>query len=151
MKVQEIMTQEVITVEPGASVSYAAGIMSIKEIGCLVVLEKGALAGIFTERDILSRVVAEGKDAKKTPVGEMMSKPVITVDKNTDIEKAIKIMEGKKIRRLPVLEGKKLIGIVTSTDIVLGARSELPHSVNTKKGSAGSSRFGWFSKGKKNG
>jgi CBS domain-containing protein len=151
MKVQDIMSREVITVEPGASVSYAAGIMSIKEIGCLVVLEKGEIAGIFTERDILSRVVAEGKDAKKTLIGEIMSKPVITADKNMDVEKAVRVMEGNKIRRLPVLEGKKLTGIVTSTDIVLGAKSRLPRSADAKNGSTDGSRFGWFSKGKKNG
>jgi CBS domain-containing protein len=87
------------------------------QIGSLIVLEKGKAIGIVTERDFLRRVIGEGKDAKNTRVGEIMTTPLVVVEPSTDLEEAVKLMFQRKIKKLAVVDAKKLVGIVTLTDI----------------------------------
>ncbi len=117
LKVKDFMVTEVVTVDVDVSVRKAVERMNAHDIGCLVVLEKGQYAGIMTERDILSRVVANARNPNEVLVGQIMSKPLTIVDPEASLEEAINLMLEKKVKKLPVIKADKLIGIITMTDI----------------------------------
>ncbi|MGB9675568.1 MAG: cyclic nucleotide-binding/CBS domain-containing protein [Candidatus Bathyarchaeales archaeon] len=117
LKVSDVMIKEVITIDENATVKEAAEIMNKFEIGCLIAVRKGKAMGIITERDLLKRVVAEARDANKTKVKEIMSSPLVVVEPNMDLEEAVRLMFQMKIKKLPVVEGKRLVGLVSLTDI----------------------------------
>jgi len=117
LKVEDVMVKEVITIDDQSTVKEAADIMNKFEIGCLIAVLKGKAVGIVTERDILKRVVAEGKDAEKTKVKDVMTSPLVVVEPKMELEEAVKMMFQMKIKKLPVVEGKRLVGLVTLTDI----------------------------------
>lgn len=96
----------------------AAKKMNETKIGSLVVTEGDHVVGIFTERDILIRVVASGRDPKETPIGEVMSSPVACCRRDTTLDECRAVMTEKHIRHLPVVEEKRLLGIITSGDIL---------------------------------
>lgn len=112
------MVTDVVTVEPDVNVRRAVRAMNDFEIGCLVVVEAGRVVGILTERDVLKRVVDEGRKPEETSVREVMSKPPITISPDADLETAIELMFKHKIKKLPVVENGKLVGLVTFTDLV---------------------------------
>jgi CBS domain-containing protein len=109
---------EVVSISPSDSALHAAQVMNQHGIGGLVVMEQGSLRGVFTERDILRRVVAAGRDPGGTPVQEVMTSPVITCLPETSIEECGAIMSGKRIRHLPVTDDRGLVGLVTSGDLL---------------------------------
>jgi CBS domain-containing protein len=117
LKVEDVMVKEVITIDENATVKEAAEIMNKFEIGCLIAVRKGKAMGIITERDLLKRVVAEAKNAHKTRVKDVMSSPLVVVEPNMDLEEAVKLMFQMKIKKLPVVDGKRLAGLVSLTDI----------------------------------
>jgi CBS domain-containing protein len=117
LKVEDTMVKEVMTIDDNATVKEAAEIMNKFEIGCLIAVRKGKAMGIITERDLLKRVVAEAKDATKTKVKEIMSSPLVVVEPSMDLEEAVRLMFQMKIKKLPVVDGKRLVGLVTLTDI----------------------------------
>lgn len=116
-KVKEIMVSPVITVDAESTIYEAARIMGEGKIGSVVVTKDSKPVGIFTERDLLTKVIAKGLDMKSTKVEENMSSPLITVDEETSVKDAIILMAGRKIMRLPVLKEGKLVGIVTGAEI----------------------------------
>lgn len=117
LKVKDVMVGNVVTADVSLSIRQAVERMNNHEIGCLVVLEKGQYAGILTERDVLKRVVAKGRNPEKTLVGDVMSKPLIAVDPDMSLDEAVKLMFEKRIKKLTVVKEKKLAGLVTMTDI----------------------------------
>ncbi len=117
LKVEDVMVREVITLDEDATVREASEIMNKFEIGCLIAVSKGKAMGIITERDLLKRVVAEARDAKKTKVKDIMSSPLVVVEPNLELEEAVKLMFQMKIKKLPVVDGKRLMGLVSLTDI----------------------------------
>jgi CBS domain-containing protein len=116
MKVRDIMHSATI-IMPHVSVSEAAKIMAEKNIGSILIgdYNKNGI-GIITERDILKKIVAKGLDPSVIMVEDVMTRELITVDHDTNIEKANKIFREKNIRRLPVTENGKIIGMVTTRD-----------------------------------
>ena len=116
--VEGIMKTPVISIDSESSVMEVAKVMARDHVGGLVVTIKGKPAAMVTERDILEKVVATGVDASRISVKRIMSKPLITVGRNLSIIEAIMVMRRKKIRRLPVLEKGRLIGIVTERDLL---------------------------------
>jgi len=117
-KVGDIMTRDVVTVSLGRTVQETVEIMNEKEIGCVVVVKDNIPVGIVTERDILKKIVVEGKDPKKTKIEEIMSSPLITGTSDMTLEDAAKLLVLKRIKKLPIVEKGKLIGIITLFDIV---------------------------------
>ncbi|MDI6690656.1 MAG: CBS domain-containing protein [Candidatus Bathyarchaeota archaeon] len=117
LKVEDVMVKEVITIDENSTVKEAAEIMNKFEIGCLIAVRKGKAKGIITERDLLKRVVAEAKDANKTKVKDVMSSPLVVVEPSRDLEEAVRLMFQMKIKKLPVVDGKRLVGLVSLTDI----------------------------------
>lgn len=116
--IKEVMVTDVVTVTPNVNVRKAVSVMNDFEIGCLVVVEAGRVVGIITERDVLKRVVDKGRNPEEIRVGEVMSKPPITISPDADLETAITLMFKHKIKKLPVVENGKLVGLVTFTDLV---------------------------------
>ena len=92
LKVEDVMTKEVITIDEHATVKKAANIMNKNEISCLIALRKGKAIGIITERDLLKRIIVEAKNPEKTKVKEVMSSPLEAVALGTDLEKALRLM-----------------------------------------------------------
>jgi len=117
MKVEDVMVDKVITVKEDETVKRAVDIMNNHEIGCLVVEKDGSAVGILTERDLMKRVLAKCKDPKKIKVCEVMTQPLMYVSPKTDVEQAAKIMFKLRIKKLPVIEERRLVGLVTVTDI----------------------------------
>jgi predicted transcriptional regulator len=116
-KVADVMVRRVIAVNSDVTVREAVALMNKFEIGCLIVLTNDRVDGIVTERDILKRIIGNCKDVDKTGIKEIMTRPVWVVNPNTELETALQNMLTKKIKKLPVVEGGKLIGLVTLTDI----------------------------------
>ena len=124
VQVKEIMRSNVKTVDYNASILDAARKMCSKDAtGSCVVLKNNLPIGIVTEQDINCKVVAKDISPSKTPVKEVMTEPLITIQHDLRVEQAIKMMTKNRVRRLPVLNAeKKLIGIITVRDILsLGA------------------------------
>ncbi|OGD58710.1 hypothetical protein A3K78_09555 [Candidatus Bathyarchaeota archaeon RBG_13_52_12] len=121
LKVKDVMVKDVVTIQSDQTILNAANIMNENKIGCLVVLENGRAVGIVTERDLLERVIAASADPAKTLVGQVMSKPLVTVEPETMLEEAVELMFQHRIKKLPVVErgdtDTKLVGLVTLTDI----------------------------------
>ncbi len=116
-KVEDIMVEDVITVDSDVQVMEAVKLMNQNEIGCLVVTRRGKAIGILTERDLLKRVIVKLRDPKKIKVRQIMTKPLIVGDPDMNLEDATKIMFDRKIKKLPVIESRKLVGLVSLTDI----------------------------------
>lgn len=118
MKVKDCMCDKVDTIKQDETVDNCAKLMCEKHIGCLPVCDcDDKLVGILTDRDILLRNVACDKDACNTKVSEIMTTNVHCCDANTDIKEAEKLMANEQIRRIPVLENNKLVGILTLGDL----------------------------------
>jgi CBS domain-containing protein len=117
LKTVNVMVKKVITVDEQASVKEAADTMNQFEIGSVITTRKGKPIGIITERDLLKRIVAEGRNAKKTKVKEIMSSPLVVISPDTDLEEAARLMFEMKIKKLPVTEQNRLVGLVSLTDI----------------------------------
>lgn len=118
LKVADVMIKEAIAVDSGVTVKQAVNFMNKFEIGCLVVLNKGRVDGIVTERDILKRVIGNSRNVDNTEVKEIMSRPVWVASPTTELETALQNMLKQKIKKLPVVQDDKLVGLVTLTDIV---------------------------------
>ncbi len=117
MRVSEIMTVAVKTVSPSDTVQKAAEIMKQIDCGSVPVTDNGQVEGMITDRDIAIGATAEGKGAN-FPVKSCMSKPVVTVSRETDAREAADIMADHQVRRLPVVENGKLVGILAIADLV---------------------------------
>jgi CBS domain-containing protein len=110
--------QKPIFVLANESVKNAARLMSEKKLGAVIVTTNDEALGIVTEWDILTRVVAQGKDSTKTTVRDVMSSPVLTISSNLTVGEAIKLMSRNKYRRLLVKEGSKTLGLITLSQVV---------------------------------
>lgn len=113
MKVEELMTRDPATVRPESTCTEAAVLMKNKDCGSLPVVQDGRLVGIVTDRDIVLRAVAGKKDPARVPVSEIMTAAPATIASATRAEDASKLMSEKQVRRLPVVDGGRLVGILT--------------------------------------
>jgi CBS domain-containing protein len=118
MKLREIMTKDVSAVSPQDQIVNAAKIMQQRNVGCIPVCDNNQqVKGILTDRDIVIRVVAEGRDPKQLDVNAVMSTGITLGSPDMDAEEAANIMAEHQIRRLPIVENNKLVGIVSIGDL----------------------------------
>jgi len=117
LEVQDVMSKDMTTISSGESVVSATKTMCENNISCMVVVDNGSVVGILTERDLLKRIAAKEKDYSKITIAETMSSPVETISPDLPVLEAGRIMEDKHIKRLPVLEKKRLVGIITQTEM----------------------------------
>ncbi|MGW3497637.1 CBS domain-containing protein [Streptomyces sp. NPDC001020] len=118
MKVSEVMSAPAVAVPPGTSLAEAARQMDAHGIGSVLVIEGGALRGIVTDRDLAVRGLGRGLD-REARVDTLMSPRVITVNVADDIHVAYRAFRGLGVRRLPVLDGRRVVGILTVDDLLL--------------------------------
>ncbi len=112
------------SVDPGTMVFDALKLMSEKNVGALLVLEGGHLAGIVTERDYARKMVLEGKSSRDTPVREIMSHPVVCVHPGQTVSECMDTMTKKRIRHLPVLVDEEVVGIISIGDLLKASLEE---------------------------
>ncbi len=112
------MSRNVVSIDSESTVKSAASMMTRHGIGSLVVTEQGKPVGIITETDLLSRVLALGKDAESTRVKTVMSKPLIWGSAYMDFIEAAKLMVSREVKKLPIIHSGQLVGILTVTDVI---------------------------------
>lgn len=115
--VSDIM-KDLVTVEGSRSVKAAAEIMLEKGIGSIIVTKDGDPIGIVTKSDLLAKVIVNCKDPRESKIGEIMSSPLISIDRNTPILDAMRELRHRSIRRLLVSDSEKIIGIVSESDMI---------------------------------
>jgi CBS domain-containing protein len=117
--VRDAMTENPRSIGASASVVEAARLMREEHIGSLPITDDKELVGMVTDRDITMRVVAEAADPQKTSVEDIYSRQLISVEPDKDLEEALQLMARHQVRRLPVVENGRLVGIVAQADIAL--------------------------------
>ena len=118
LKVGDVMSKDVVTICSNESVVSAAKLISENNISCIVVVDRSSVVGILTETDFLKRVVGKEKDFDDIKVGEVMSSPVVSISSDLSVFEASRIMAENHIKRLPILEDGRLVGIVTQTGLI---------------------------------
>ena len=108
----------IFSVEPTEMVYRAIELMCEKNIGGLLIVENGKLVGIFTERDYARKLILKGKSSKDTQIKDLMTSNLVTVTPDTSIDDCMRVMTGRKIRHLPVLDKGELVGIISIGDVV---------------------------------
>jgi CBS domain-containing protein len=116
-QVREVMTSNPTSCSVEASVADAAKTMAKEDLGPIPVVEGNRLVGILTDRDIVVRVVAELRDPQSTSVGDVASSDLATVSPDEDLDRALQLLAERQVRRLPVVEGETLVGVVAQADI----------------------------------
>jgi CBS domain-containing protein len=122
--VREAMTPGVRTVSPSQSIAEAAEMMKSEDVGSVPVVEEGRLAGILTDRDIVIRAVAERRDPQTVKVDEIASRELVTVEPEQDLDEALTLMARHQVRRLPVVEEGRLVGMLAQADVALEAKEK---------------------------
>lgn len=117
LKVEDVMVEDVVTVEADETVKKAIDLMNENEIGCLIVVKQGKAVGILTERDMLTRVLAQSRNPERTKVTEVMSAPLVVADPKMELEEAARLMFKMKVKKLPVVSKGELVGLITLTDL----------------------------------
>lgn len=119
--VQQVLDRKahrLLAVAPDASVFDALALMAEHDIGSLVVLDGDRLAGLFSERDYARQIVLVGKSSRETPVRDIMTHKVLCVGPDQTVDQCMALMTGKRVRHLPVLDHKKVIGVISIGDVV---------------------------------
>ena len=122
--VRDVMTPGVRTVSPAQSLADAAEVMKGEDVGSVPVVEEGRLAGIVTDRDIVTRAVAERRDPQTVKVEEIASRDLVTVEPEQDLDEALALMARHQVRRLPVVEEGRLVGMLAQADVALEAKEK---------------------------
>lgn len=117
MLIKDMMNRNVQTIGPESTVQKAAELMMNNSIGSLIVVKDEKLAGIITERDVM-KVIVDGRDPKETKIRDAMTSNVVFISPDKDVSDAAELMAKHKIKKLPVVEGSRLVGIVTATDLM---------------------------------
>lgn len=126
MQVKDLMNPSVITIEPGSSAALAARLISRHNVGALPVCgEDRRLRGVVTDRDIVLRCIAAEEDPAQTPVRDIMTRGCAWVEPRSDCRQATQLMAQRQVRRLPVVEGGKVVGIVSLADLARSQRFDM--------------------------
>jgi CBS domain-containing protein len=116
-RVKEVMSSNPCAIDADKPVSYAAKMMKDENVGLAPVVEGDRLVGTLTDRDIVTRVVAEGKDPSSVTAREAASSQLATAEPEQDLDEALKMMASKQVRRLPVVEDGRLVGVLAQADV----------------------------------
>jgi CBS domain-containing protein len=125
-RIRDVMTPSPRTVQASSPAVEAAKLMQQADAGMIPVVDDDRLMGTVTDRDIVMRVVAAGKDPQSTTAGEIASSDVVTVEPDQDLDEALSLMARHQIRRLPVIEDGRLVGVLAQADV---ARAGEEHQV----------------------
>jgi CBS domain-containing protein len=125
LKIRDIMTDKVACVNPQTTVIEVAQLMQKHDVGAIPVCEGQKVTGVVTDRDIVVRNIAHGKDPHSTPVRDVMSTNVQSISPETSLNQAAGIMADHQIRRLPVVENDRLVGMVSLGDLATRAKYDV--------------------------
>jgi CBS domain-containing protein len=124
-KISELMTTNPCAIEADKPVTYAAQMMKRENVGLAPIVEGDRLVGTLTDRDIVTRVVAEGKDPQSVAVREVASTDVVSIDPQQDLDEALRLMASNQVRRLPVVEEDgRLVGVLAQADVAREAKEK---------------------------
>ncbi len=134
MIVRQLMRKELVTVSPSASVHDAAAKMKEYNVGSVLIVEEGwKLKGILTDRDIALFVAADSKDPQRTFVYDVMTADPITINSDANVDSALRIMNKANIRRLPVTEDGKLVGLLSTADLATEIKDEFSQFIGLEE------------------
>jgi CBS domain-containing protein len=129
-RVRDAMTPGPETIQADRPAAEAAKLMKAADAGMIPVMNNGNLLGTVTDRDIVVRLVAEGKDPQSTPVREIASTDIVTIEPDRDLDEALELMAKHQVRRLPVVEDGRLIGVLAQADVAReGDEKDVGHAV----------------------
>ena len=120
----DVMTASPRSVASTAPVAEAARLMRDEDVGSLPVVQGDRVIGVLTDRDIVVRVVAAGLDPQTVPVSEASSDRPVTVEPSTDLDEALQLMAAHQVRRLPVVESGRLVGVIAQADVARGTKDK---------------------------
>jgi len=118
-KIKDIMTGSPITLTADRPVTDAATAMKENGIGDVIVMSEGKMCGVVTDRDIVVRVIAQGREPQTTKLGDVCSRDVASVSPNDDVDRAIQIVRERAVRRVPVVDGDRPVGIISIGDLAI--------------------------------
>ena len=126
MLVKDLMTTQVVTITPGESTALAARLLSRYDLGALPVCQNdGRLRGIVTDRDLVLRCLAPGENPERVPVGDIMTRTCAWVSPRANVEEAARVMAEAQVRRLPVVEDRKVVGMLSLGDLARSRGCEM--------------------------
>jgi CBS domain-containing protein len=128
-----IAERTLYTLSGTATAREAARYMAEKEVGAVAVVEGGVLVGVVSERDLTVRIIAGGLDADKTRVAEIMTANPVTVQASESLSHALNEMRGRKFRHLPVMDGEKLVGMISVRDLFAAMKAELERDLTERE------------------
>jgi CBS domain-containing protein len=125
-----IHDQEVVTFKRDATVRETVNLMAQRKIGAVAIVDDaGTLIGIFTERDVITKVVAPGRDPNTTPLGEVMTASPDTVKSSDAVTRALEMMNTRRYRHLPVVDGGRLVGVVSIRDLYRSVKEQMDSDI----------------------
>ena len=134
--VQDVLRSKgraVWSIAPDASVYRAVELMSEKQVGALIVLSRGRLAGIISERDYARKVILKGRNSQDTQVADIMTSPVMYVTPSQSIDECLRMMTSRRVRHLPVLSGEEVVGVISMGDLVNWVLNEQERTIQHLK------------------
>lgn len=131
MLVEEVMRENVVTIDCNATVLEGCAKYRDRKVGCLVVIDKDSCVGIVTERDFIERTLCMQRDPEKTKIKEVMSADIKLVHPLETVEKALERMETYKIKKLPVVSNEGIVGIITITDIAYAKPEQMQRFIKS--------------------
>lgn len=140
MKIRQLMTTDVSTAEPETTLEEIATIMRNDDVGAVPVVENDELIGIITDRDLVIRCIAEGKDPSATRADDILTDEIETIEPDADVQKAAELMSRKQIRRLPVVENGRLVGMLSIGDLAVKQQDDSMSGDTLQKVSRGVKR-----------
>jgi CBS domain-containing protein len=130
LSILESKSSEIWTIDPEATVYDAIALMAEKSIGALLILSEGKLIGILSERDYARKIILQGRASKSTLVREIMTDSPITVTPRHSVDECMRIITHNRVRHLPVMEGDKLVGVISIGDLVNAIIAEQAHTID---------------------
>lgn len=131
MRIAQIIDQrassDIVSIDCNNRLGDAVRLLAEKRIGALPVMERGAVLGILSERDVIYCLAAEGDASLARPVTEVMTSPAITVERETTVDQALALMTKRRVRHLPVMEGARMCGFISIGDLVKSRFDEVEH------------------------
>ena len=128
--IMDMKDGRVLSVDSGATVQGAVAIMNEHVIGSVIVLDGDRLVGIFTERDVLTRIVAEGRDPVSVRVGEVMTRHLTVIERDTTVQQAMSLMTTRRCRHLPVVAGGKVLAVISIGDLTRWMIRDQQHAID---------------------
>lgn len=130
LQLLDMKGHEVESIASDASVLDAIHVMALHHIGALMVVDRGQLVGVVSERDYARKVVLQGRSSTTTAVRDIMSSPVVTASPEDTVEDAMRMMTARRIRHLPVMRGDTILGVVSIGDLVKSVIEEQQHTIS---------------------